>query len=143
MELHISCYVASVTIIPLGRNFSRSDIECPGDLISYNCSIQSNRETVHLTWRVTLPGQMPINITYGDASNKSVDHINSFITIVLTQYVRDVYVESVFQLKVQAGVFTNQTILECLIADLGSAMTYIFVNSSGINNIFGPTKVLS
>ena len=82
-------------------------------------------------WRVILPGQTPINITYDNTSSMSIDSINSFITTSLTQYVRDVYVESVFQLKVQAGIITNQTVLECFIADLGSDITYIFVNSSG------------
>ena len=98
----------------------------------YNCLIQSNSENVHLTWRVTLPGQNPINITYDVGSVRgNIDPLNTFITTSLSQYVSDEHIESVLMLTVQDVVVTNQTKVECIIGDLGNEASIIFINSSG------------
>ena len=100
---------------PLQRIVSREDIDCPGDTISYNCSIQSNSETVQLTWRVTLPGQMPIDITYDNTSNlNTVDNLGFSITTTLTTYTRDEYIESTIVFTVLRDVVMNGTELECI-----------------------------
>ena len=131
-DIVLSC-LASVVITPLERITSRNDIECPGDIIPYNCSIQSNSETIHLTWRVTLPGQAPINITYHNSSNlNSVDILNNFIKTSFDQYMNDEYIESTLNLTVVANVPINQTQLECFIEELGNDSVYVSVDISGI-----------
>ncbi len=132
------CYIyylciASVSIFPLQRVTSRNDIECPGDIISYNCSIQSNSETVHLIWRVTLPGRIPINITYDSTSTlNDVDNLKSFISTSLDSLISDEYIESTLWVIVQVDIPANQTELECITGDLGIDSVSIFVNASGM-----------
>ena len=123
------------TILPLERNVSRKDIECPGDVIPFHCIVQSNSETVHLKWRVTLPGQMPVNVTYDATSSMSADHLNKYITTELTAFESDVYAGSLLLLTLQADSDANQTIVECLIVDLANDSLNVYVNSSGNSNI--------
>lgn len=122
-------HTASVIITPLPRNVSRDDIDCPGDITSYNCSIQSNSETVHLTWRVTLPGGMPLIITYDNTSRRNnIDALNIFISANLGEYERDKYIESTLQLVLQDTISVT---LECIIQSLGYDTFTATVNSSG------------
>lgn len=87
---------------------------------------------MHLTWRVILPGHIPINITYDNTSdNNSVDNLNSVIITSLTEYISNEYIESTLILTLQANVSTNQTKLDCLIKGLGNESAVVFVNSSG------------
>ncbi len=128
----LCCLAASVSIISLERIVSRDDIECPGDIIPYNCSILSNSETVHLTWRVTLPaGQIPINITY--YSMTALDNstsLNSYITTSLTGFRSDEFIHSTLEVSLQPGIPTDQIILECSIDDLGNDTIIVRINSS-------------
>ena len=117
----------------LQRNVSRNDIECPGDILPYNCSIISNSETVHLIWRVTAPGLEPINVTYDHTSGKDESHsLNTFINTTLTNFVADEYIESILYVTVVADLPINQTKLECLMERLGNDTIYVPVNISGI-----------
>ncbi len=59
---------ATVNLDILERNITRPNIDCPGDTLSYNCSVVMNTDRVDLTWIITLPGQIPISITYDDTS---------------------------------------------------------------------------
>ena len=132
IRFDIVIIIALVIITELQRITSKENIECPGDSIPYNCSIHSNSETIHLIWRVTLPGQMPFNITYGHYTNlNSVDSLNYFITTTLTQYISDEYIESTLNMTVVADIPINQTQLECFIGDLGNNSVYVSVNISG------------
>ena len=111
---------------------SRDDIECPEDIIPYNCSIKSNSETVHLTWNVTLPGQMPLNITYyGYLENSNSFLLNSYITTLLTGFRNDEFIHSMLEVTVVPGIPTDQITIECSIDDLGSDAVTIFINTSG------------
>ncbi len=111
----------------------RSDIDCPGDTISYNCSIHSNSETLRLSWRVTLPGSMPITITYDNTSIlNNVENLAMSVSTLLAQYRRDEYIESIITLTVLLNVTLNKTMFECFISDLDSKMIDVFINSSGI-----------
>ena len=75
-----------------------------------HCSIQSNSETVQLTWRVTLPGQMPLDVTYDNTSNlNTVDNLGFNITTILTNYTRDEYIKSTIVFVVLRDVVMNQT----------------------------------
>ena len=115
------------------RTPSRSDIECPGDNITYNCSIESNSETVHLIWHVTLPGQKQFNITYYNSSSSpyQVNDLNGFISTTLERYVNDKYIESILQLIVPFGIKINQTLLECSIGHFDNSSASVLVDSSG------------
>lgn len=115
---------------------SQFDIDCPGDFISYNCSIQSNSETLHLTWRVTVPGFMPVNITYDEFSNElEEENLNGFITTALLEYISDEYIESTLSLTINDN-FTTDAInlieLECFIEDLGNDADLLTLNISGM-----------
>ena len=132
-------YTASVTISPPQRNRSSAIIDCPGDTISFNCSIQSNSEAVHLSWRVTLPGLMPTNITYDNSSELNHEHVLhpfQFITTVLTEYGSDEYVKSTLTLEVRSTFLANLTSLECFIGSLANDSVIIILDSSGIPNTF-------
>ena len=121
-------------------NTSRDDIYCPGDTISYNCSIVSNTETPHLIWSVILPGLTPINLTYDSTSNpNTISHIDmnisatltELITTATTEFVNKVYIESIIVITVLKNVTMNGTKLECSILNLDAKSTILFVNTSG------------
>ena len=125
--------IASVTIVPFDRNVSRSDIECPGDTLSYQCSIQSNSESVRLNWQIFFPGENSVNITYDNSSMANQLHfLGRGITTVLSRYIADVLVESILMLTVLRDVdIMNGTIIECSSGDLDSLMINVYVNTSG------------
>ena len=110
---------------------SRNDIDCPGDIIPYECSIFSNSETLHLIWRVTIPGQEPRSIKY---NNTLLDHstidLNNFVNAQLRNYEIDAYITATLKIILQAGILINQTKVECIIRDLGNDSLYVFVNTS-------------
>ena len=121
---------ASVEIIPLDRIVMRNDIECPGDIVPYNCSIESNSETIHLTWSVSVPGEMPVNITYSNATFGNITSLNSYITTSVTGFRRDQFVHSVLEVLVEPGIPTNQITLECSIGDIGNDTKSVLINIS-------------
>lgn len=87
---------------------------------------------MHLTWRITLPGQVPRNITYYDnTSDNSVDSLNSLTSTLLAEYIGNEYVESTLILTLQANISANQTVLWCGIGDLGYDSIVVTTNSSG------------
>ena len=106
--------------------FSGDDINCQGDTISYKCSIMSNSETVQLTWHVTLPGMMPVNITYDSTSIlNTVDTLGYNITTILTNFTENEYIESTITFIVLRGIPLNGTVLECISEDLDTYTTTI------------------
>ena len=125
-------FIATVSIHPLERNVSRGDIECPGDTIPFNCSINSNSETVHLIWSVVLPNGLSINFTHDNTSLVNIPYnLNGFITSTLTQFMSDEYVESTLSMSVIADIKMNQTKLDCIIGNLDDDTVYVDVNMSG------------
>ena len=123
---------ATVDLVLLSRNVSRPDIECPGDIILFRCSVQSNSETVQLRWLITFPGQDTITIPYINESNlNTLEHHSMNITARLTQYTSDQSVESELLLTVLPNVSMNGTILVCMTEDLASRNVTVSFNTSG------------
>ncbi len=123
---------ATVSLNLLEKNTIRSDIDCPGDTLSYNCSVQSNSENVHLTWTITIPNNMPIDITYDSTSmlNES-EYFDESITSILTDIRSDEYIESVLTVTLLSNVSLNKSRIECNIADLGNNSILVLVITSG------------
>ena len=120
---------ASVDIIPLERFVFREDIECPDDIIPYNCSIISNSETVHLTWVIMAPGQIPINITYNNISDIR-DSLNDYISSSVTAFRTDEFIHSTLEITVHPYISTDQIVLMCSIDDLRNDSIAVLVNTS-------------
>ena len=127
-------FIATLDLLLLETNFSRNDINCPGDTILYLCSVMSNSESVQLTWRVTLPGMMPIDITYDNTSvlNTVDTNFGNNITTSLIDFVMDMSVQSTIVFTVLRDVDLNQTMLECASGNLDSDTTSVFVSISGM-----------
>lgn len=123
--------IANVSLVPLQRVVARRDIECPGDIFPYNCSILSNSETLHLIWRITLPGETPVDISYYNGTFfDDTAGLNGFLTSSLTEYTSNEYIESILEITVQANSSTDQLMLQCLIEGLGNDSSYVLINSS-------------
>ncbi len=133
MNEYNSHCTAMTTVIPLPRNVSRQDIECPGDTIPYMCSVQSNSETVELRWLITFPEKdTVIMILYtNDSDLNSVNYLPLNLTAGLTQYRIDENVESILVLTVLRNVSMNGIVLECQSEDLASENETVYFNISG------------
>ena len=125
-------FPAMVTLEFLEDVMMFEEIDCPGDTISYNCSIQSNTETLHLSWTVLFPNMDPIEIThYSDSSFDDEEYQLSDVIINTTLVdVREGYIESAITLLVTNSSM-NGSILECSISDLDSDEIVITIISSG------------
>ncbi len=109
------------------------DIDCPDDTISYSCSILSNSETLHLIWRVTILGLLPIHIMFNiNSSLGTVEYFPENISALLTSYRRDMYIESSINFIVSKSTTLNGTLLECGMADFTNESALLLVNSSGM-----------
>ena len=86
-----------------------------------------------MVWRVTLPDQSPVNITYDSSSIlHAVNNLNYFIDASLIRFQSDAYVESTLMIVLQSNISADQTKLECVISNLGNDSVVVSVNSSGI-----------
>ena len=122
---------AMVSLNQLTRNNSINEIECPGDMIRYNCSVQSNSENVQLTWHVTLPGMMFINITYDETSNhNAMDSLEMNIITALNVYENE-RIESSITFTLLMGLVTNGTVLECMSEGLDADSVVVIVMQQG------------
>ena len=127
------CYTAFVTLSPFQRIRRFENIECPGDIIIYNCFVGTNAETVELIWQVTFPEMMPMNITIVNGSNLTYD-LGMSVSAIVVNFGQDV-VESMIRLTVLEGVNMNETELLCRKSDINETITTVFVDSSGTHNI--------
>ena len=127
--------IATVNITSLQRNISRAEMNCPGDIISYQCSIFTNSEFPSLTWTVTLPGKMPLMITYNKnhtLHNVNVNSLMNFITSTLVAFTNDTFINSVLEVKLQENISAHQTQLQCSMQNLSVADTTVYTNTQGI-----------
>ena len=131
--------IAIAKIIPLEPIMSREDILCPLDIIPFNCSIDSNSEVIHLMWRVLIPGEFQINITYSDVTDE-LTNLSSYITTVLTDFKSDEYIFSTLEISVFSGIPTDKIMLECSIGNLANDSTTVFINTSSKLQIRTPRR---
>lgn len=76
---------------------------------------------------------MPVNITFdGDTSMNVPYNLGTNITVTLTDYVAEDYIESMMVLTVLTDVLMNETEIECRSADLDSSTITVYVNMSGM-----------
>ena len=137
MSYFFLLFQATVFLNLLEKDKVRSDIDCPGDTLSYNCSIQSNSENVHLTWTITLPEKMPIIITYDSTSMLNENaYFDESITTILTDFRSDENIESVMIMTLLRNVSLNESRIECSIADLSSDTILVLVITSGKKLLF-------
>ena len=100
------------------HQISGDDVLCPGDSIVYICLVTSNSENFFLTWHITLPGNLSVNITYSNSERLDTTvflHFNPDITSILTKFIPSQVIESiiVFTVPDSGSVLVNETILEC------------------------------
>ena len=133
-------YLALVTLKLVDSNMVSSDIDCPGDTLTYNCSIESNSETLHLTWNITFPEEIPIDFTFNSTSILFTWYDWDIgVRAVLTGYSDQEYVNSTIIFTLMNNITLNGTELECSITDLGSETAILYTNTSGMcvaNHIF-------
>ena len=133
MMMHLLYFTATITLTTKPRISSRTDIECPGDIISYVCSVHSNSENVQLKWHILFPRQSPIEILYDHASTTNIaDTLKLGVETTLTNFTRDNYIESLLELTIIKGVPINGTEIECSSENLNSVRIEVLVNTSGI-----------
>lgn len=125
--------IASIQLSSLPRIASRQDIECPGDLLPFSCSIMSNSETVQLEWLVRFPEQDAIvTILYtNDSTLNIVTSLNMNVTAQLTEYRIDQFIQSLLVITVLQNVSMNGTLLECTTESLASQNHVVHVTTSG------------
>ena len=122
----------------LEKNSSRPDIDCPGDIISYNCTVESNTEALHLTWTVTFLDFTTISITYNSTSElNQINNLDMNITSTLIS-VTDEHLESLLMLTLVKDVDMDGILVECSIRDifldtnLDNNSVFVEVNTSGM-----------
>lgn len=106
-----------------------SPIDCPEDIKTYNCSIISNTEYLHITWGLYFPDGRSEAITFDHLSSPGDVHdLDQNITSTLLEY-RDGYIESTLELR---SIYSqNGTMVNCSVGDLSYDVAVIFVNASG------------
>ena len=129
----ILLFAATVTITALPPIVSRNDINCPGDILRYMCSVRSNSEVVQLNWRIYFPGQDTIYMfIYTNESERNVVEYQPMnITARLTQLENNQNVQSVLELTVLRNVSMNGTLLECRSEELASENVTVYVDAAG------------
>ena len=118
--------------MPLGRD---RNIFCPGDIIIYNCSIQSNSEDLHLTWRVTLSNGVEVYNTthYPNTTDTARSDMSSQITSLLTDDGPG-SIESIITLILPSPLQAGEVNVQCSIGDLENSSITISIETSGKAN---------
>ncbi len=103
-------------------------IDCPGDIISYVCSVMSNSENLYLTWHVTFPGLRTINVTFDNYTDPNDVNLPLNTSISLMNYTLDEYVKSTIFFLVD-DISVNGTEVECETGDYNSLTAFLSINS--------------
>jgi hypothetical protein len=113
--------VASLQLNLADQHKRSMDMDCPGDTLSYNCSIKSNTEELQLMWNITYPDNTQIAIMYDQYSTiGAINKLEKNITASLLRYNSlDGYIESWLNLTVlEVDKNIDGTTVECRIRDL-------------------------
>lgn len=111
----------NITLLPLPRIVASDDIECPGDVIPFSCSIESNSEAdLYLVQTLTIPSPNMPRLAYIYTSTISrtagdFDFGNSTVNVVLPDDI----------------ALVNDTDIECRIEGFGNASTILKLQTSG------------
>ncbi len=129
----------SICIAYLSLNLlERPDFDCPGDTISYNCSILSNSENITLEWSLVKSNfDQDLIFSEFDAGSTLNEPRSSgpAISFILTEYVVDEYIESILDFTVGTNstiYIINLTLITCGISDLATASVDLIVNLAGM-----------
>lgn len=118
-------------MLSLGEMREPSVIDCPGEIITYYCSIVSNTENLLLTWNIDFPGNTSLTITYdGSFSNGTVNDLGWNVSTTLTNYSED-YVESKLEITLLRDFDIRGTKVECSIEDLDIEIVTVDVFLAG------------
>lgn len=124
-------------------------MDCPGDTISYSCSITSNAESTQLIWSVTFPGNTPTAYIYNrTVMNSSVSVSTNHRSESEANY-RNIYMQSTIILTILRNVSMNRAKLECNLAgvnnatEYNNAAEYILVNSAGEHYLWYILKAIN
>ncbi len=104
-------------------------VDCPGDIISYVCSIRSNSENLYLTWHVTFPGLRTINVTFDNNTDLNDVNLPLNTSISLMNYTLDEYVESTVFFLVDDAIPVNGTEVECETGNYNRSIAILSINS--------------
>lgn len=141
--LFLSIFLASVVIT--SENSIDSGIDCLGDSISFNCSVQTNSEQPELIWTVSLPQlETRLTIRYDHESViNNRDNLGLNITALLTQFRnesvlnhRTIHLASTITLKMLEDISVNGTSLECYTEELDNDAATVLIDYSGTLLIF-------
>lgn len=81
---------------------------CAGDSIIYRCSILSFTEDLNLVWQIGFPGSSVSVRRDRTTPIDNVEVFNTTISITLTNYTRNEYIESTIEFAVQMNDFPQR-----------------------------------
>ncbi len=126
----------SVDVNIVARNSMRTNVDCPGDTIEYNCTVLSNSPTPNLIWRVTVPGLTTMNITHDNISDpNTIYDLGMNISSFMTNFMNG-SIESIIVLTMPRDIPMNGTKLECATENLQSYSETLIFHQSGIEQNF-------
>lgn len=105
-------------------------VNCPGDIVLYNCSVESNTEDLELTWRISLPNKTIFTVTHNSFSTLDTNEVDMIFDSTLTTY-SDTFIESILVLTLLDNVSMDGIIVECSIHDLDSEIIELDVDFTG------------
>ena len=114
---------------------SRTLFECPGDVIIFVCSVDTNSENPQLRWRATHPDiSGSEEVSYNLSTALGTSEVG-FARITLREFRNitslDTYIESAFEIIVLQERSLDQLLLECSSENLSNSSLHLIVNSSG------------
>lgn len=118
------------------RNTIHSDIDCPGDHITYTCTVHSNSITLDLVWNITLSAEMSQQVAFSSAADLNrIINLNRNAFVVLEEYDSGNSARSTFTLVPEVGVTLSQTAIWCRIPGVQSTpvSTIDVTNPAGIH----------
>ena len=120
--------------ISLYEEQRRELIDCPDDVISYQCKVESNHDELHLTWNITTPGSQPMTIQYNRNSDKLTStQLGVGITSYLSEYnPTEGYIKSFLVINLKKKGILNRIHLKCYMTDISTNEKTTYIRKSGM-----------